>query len=64
VTERTPQEWLSAITPEGVDPVARLAITESHPTWIVKAMREALLGHGRSLRESVDADLAALLRRQ
>ncbi len=62
VTERTPQEWLSAITPEGVDPVARLAITESHPTWIVKAMREALLGHGRSLQESVDADLAALLR--
>ena len=61
VTERTLPEWLATIAPEGVDPVSRLAITESHPTWIVKALREALLGHGRSTRETVAADLATLL---
>ncbi|MBK7272843.1 MAG: rRNA small subunit methyltransferase B [Actinomycetales bacterium] len=61
VSERTPQEWLDAITPEGSDAVTRLAITQSHPTWIVKALREALLGHGRSTRETVDADLGSLL---
>lgn len=52
--------WLElvgdAADPAGDDPVARLAVTESHPAWIVRALREALVGDGRSAD-----DVAALL---
>ena len=61
VSERSPGEWLAAVAPESLDPVARLGVRESHPAWIVKALREALLGHGRSARDNVDVDLAAVL---
>jgi len=62
VSERTVDDWLEAVAPSsGPDPLARLAVRESHPVWILKALREALLGHGRSTRESVEADLAGLL---
>ena len=61
VSERSPDEWLAAVAPESLDPVARLGVRESHPAWIVKALREALLGHGRSARDNVDVDLAAVL---
>lgn len=46
-----------AVDPVGADPLARLAVTESHPAWIVRAMREALIGAGRDASE-----LTALLR--
>jgi 16S rRNA (cytosine967-C5)-methyltransferase len=50
--------WLSRIgdvaDPDGVDAVARLAATESHPGWVTRALREALLGHGRSADELGD----------
>lgn len=53
--------WLERIgdaaDPAGTDPTARLAVTESHPAWIVRAMREALIGAGRDA-----AELSALLR--
>lgn len=52
--------WLERIgdaaDPAGTDAVARLSAVDSHPAWVTRALREALVGHGR------DADeLGALL---
>ncbi|WP_342750287.1 RsmB/NOP family class I SAM-dependent RNA methyltransferase [Brevibacterium ihuae] len=55
VSERTREEWIEAVT-EGVDPTRALEITTSHPGWIVRALRQALVAHGRDA-----ADLEALL---
>jgi 16S rRNA (cytosine967-C5)-methyltransferase len=46
----------------GDDPLAQLALTRSHPLWVVRALREALVAHGRSadeLEALLDADNAA-----
>ncbi|WP_263120275.1 transcription antitermination factor NusB [Cellulomonas sp. RIT-PI-Y] len=52
ITERDTGEWLGVIgDAAGEDPVARLAVTESHPAWVTRALREALLGHGRGADE-------------
>lgn len=66
VAERPAEEWLERIAevadPTGTDAVARLAVVESHPAWVVRAMREALVGSGRSADELADllaADNAA-----
>jgi len=38
-------EWIAAVAPPAADdPLGRLAIAESHPRWIVSAMRDALGG--------------------
>lgn len=50
--------WLARIAeaadPRGTDPDARLAVVESHPAWVVRALREALVGHGRTAGELRD----------
>ena len=56
---REPLEtWLEKIgelaDPAGTDPVARLAATQSHPVWVTRALREALVGNGRSADELED----------
>src|SRR6476659_8196932 len=61
ISERTQEDWLALVIPATAAPTARLAVEHSHPEWIVKAMRAALLGHHASSAETVDADLAALL---
>lgn len=61
VSERSLDDWLTEVLPPTGDLTARLAVEHSHPEWVVKALRAALLGHGASSAESVDADLAALL---
>ena len=61
VSERPLDEWLEIVAGDTAAAIQRLSVRESHPEWIVKALREALLGHGRSTRETVDADLADLL---
>jgi len=46
----------------GDDPIARLAVRHSHPVWVVRALREALVGAGRSADEIealLEADNAA-----
>ncbi|RYV50724.1 rRNA small subunit methyltransferase B [Pengzhenrongella frigida] len=52
------ETWLERIgevaDPAGTDVVARLAVTESHPAWVARAMREALVGNGRSAEELGD----------
>jgi 16S rRNA (cytosine967-C5)-methyltransferase len=61
ISERGREEWLAEVVPRGGDLAARLAVEHSHPEWVVKAFRAALLGHGASRPESVDADVAELL---
>jgi len=62
VSEAPLDEWLQRIgdaaDPRGDDTVARLAAVESHPAWVVRALRESLVGAGRSADE-LDELLAA-----
>ena len=56
VSQRDVDEWLEAIAPEDPDANAAklreiFAIRHSHPVWMVRALREALLGHGRQAEE-------------
>ena len=53
VTEASPQEWLERIA-EGKEPDESLAVTASHPVWIVRAMRQALVANGRDPEELAD----------
>lgn len=60
ITEHDLATWTERVAPE--EPVAeRLAVTRSHPVWVVKALRQALIGHGAADAGSVDATLDALL---
>lgn len=47
--------WLQLVgdgaDPAGSEPLARLAVTQSHPLWVVRALREALVAHGRPADE-------------
>ncbi|GAA1630181.1 transcription antitermination factor NusB [Georgenia ruanii] len=62
VARRSVDEWLAAIAdaadPLGSDVVARLAVTESHPAWIARALRQSLVANGRPAEE-LDELLAA-----
>ena len=60
ISEKDLPTWVAQVVPTD-DPIARLAVLHSHPEWIVRALRAALLGHGASTAETVDADLEALL---
>ncbi|MEO3938752.1 transcription antitermination factor NusB [Dermatophilaceae bacterium Soc4.6] len=61
VSERTREEWVDLVAPDTLEPQARRAIRASHPEWVVRALRAALVGHGASTAATVDADLDALL---
>ena len=51
--------WLSEVAPARSDDlVGHLAVTESHPPWVVRALAESLGAHGRAIDE-LDALLAA-----
>ncbi len=61
ISEREPDAWIDLVT-EGVsDPVERLALRTSHPVWIAKALRAALIGHGAAGPADVEESLTALL---
>lgn len=60
VSERDLEAWLTEVVPQG-ELTAQLAVEQSHPEWIVKALRAALLGHGAATAETVDAELVALV---
>jgi 16S rRNA (cytosine967-C5)-methyltransferase len=60
ISERSLEDWVAQVAPQD-DPMARLAVVHSHPEWIVRALRAALLGHGASTAETVERDLEALL---
>ncbi|KRF22593.1 RsmB/NOP family class I SAM-dependent RNA methyltransferase [Phycicoccus sp. Soil802] len=60
VSERDLDAWLAEVVPSG-ELSAQLAVEQSHPEWIVKALRAALLGHGAATADTVDAELTALV---
>ena len=51
VSERTPEEWYELIIEEAKDDTERMALLASHPGWIVRSMRQALVAHGRPASE-------------
>lgn len=60
ISERPLAEWLELTVPAEPE-TARLAVLQSHPEWVVKALRQALLGHGAASAGTIDAELVALL---
>ncbi|PWJ51172.1 16S rRNA (cytosine967-C5)-methyltransferase [Quadrisphaera granulorum] len=58
VSEHDLPTWLDKVAPPlegpGADVVAALAVRESHPAWIVRALREALVLAGRPASELPD----------
>ncbi|GMA39889.1 RsmB/NOP family class I SAM-dependent RNA methyltransferase [Mobilicoccus caccae] len=75
VSETPAEDWMGLVAPgagrraEGTDDGAfeaptsleDVGVAHSHPGWIVRALRAALLAHGASTPETVDADLLDLL---
>jgi 16S rRNA (cytosine967-C5)-methyltransferase len=65
VSERDLAAWLAELAPDPArDLVGSLALTQSHPAWIVRALRDALAAHDGSLRSDparLDGELTALL---
>lgn len=59
-SERSREQWVEAVTAEVTDPIARLAVEHSHPEWIVRALRAALIAHGSSAA-AAEPELAHLL---
>jgi 16S rRNA (cytosine967-C5)-methyltransferase len=51
VAEHDLAAWLERIVPADADDDARLALTTSHPEWIVRAFRDALAFSGRDAGE-------------
>ncbi len=56
VSEKSRETWLEILLKAAPDRVARLAVTYSHPEWIVRAIEDSLRLDGR------EADLEDLLR--
>ncbi|MEE6272235.1 transcription antitermination factor NusB [Georgenia sp. MJ206] len=58
VSAKDPDAWLTEIADEadvdGSDEIARLSVLESHPAWITRALRGALLGMERPASELAD----------
>ena len=61
ISEREPDAWVELVSQGITDPVERLALRTSHPVWVAKALRAALIGHGATTPDEVEASLAALL---
>ena len=59
VGAKTREEWIDEVAPDREkDPTGHLAVVHSHPRWVVRALTDALAGHGRS-RDEIDELLAA-----
>ncbi len=62
VSERTLEDWLIRLAESAEDETERLAVAQSHPAWVVRAMRQALVADGRDadeLEALLEADNAA-----
>lgn len=62
VSEADRETWVTRVTEPVADELDRLALRESHPGWIVRALRAALLGNATATPESVSQNLTGLLR--
>ncbi|WP_026427448.1 RsmB/NOP family class I SAM-dependent RNA methyltransferase [Actinomyces slackii] len=56
IAGRTLQAWIAELRESAGDETQALAWVESHPVWVVKALRQALIANGRP-----DEELGALL---
>lgn len=62
VSARTLEEWLDLLLSDETDETKKAAIRYAHPEWIVRALRQSLVAHGRPVSEISDlleADNAA-----
>lgn len=62
VSERTAEQWREIVEAEATDDLQKMALTASHPVWVVRAFRQALAAHGHSpaeIQALLDADNAA-----
>lgn len=62
VSARTLEEWLDLLLSDETDETKKAAIRYAHPEWIVRALRQSLVAHGRPVSEIsdlLDADNAA-----
>jgi 16S rRNA (cytosine967-C5)-methyltransferase len=62
VTARSLDEWLDLLVEGESDETKVAALRHAHPEWIVRAMRQSLVAHGRpaaEITELLDADNAA-----
>ena len=61
ISEREPDAWVELVSRGITDPVERLALRTSHPVWVARALRAALIGHGATTPDDVESSLTALL---
>ncbi len=61
VSEADPDTWTERVTAPLTDEVDRLALRESHPGWIARALRAALVGNAAATPGTATQTLAALL---
>ncbi|HEX9085959.1 MAG TPA: transcription antitermination factor NusB [Arthrobacter sp.] len=62
VSAHTLEEWLELLLSDETDETKKAAIRYAHPEWIVRALRQSLVAHGRPVSEISDlleADNAA-----
>jgi 16S rRNA (cytosine967-C5)-methyltransferase len=62
VTAHSLDEWLDLLVDGETDETKIASLRHAHPEWIVRAMRQSLVAHGRSvaeITELLDADNAA-----
>ncbi len=53
-SERSDQQWQQQLDQQAPDEISQLALAQSHPVWVVRALRQALVAHGRSAQEIED----------
>lgn len=60
ISEQPLEDWQEQVVP--AEPLAeRLSVRHSHPVWVVKALRQALIGHGAATPETADDAVEALI---
>lgn len=62
VTAHTLEDWLELLVAGETDETKVSSIRYAHPEWIVRAMRQSLVAHGRpatEINDLLDADNAA-----
>jgi 16S rRNA (cytosine967-C5)-methyltransferase len=62
VTAHTLEEWLELLVADESDETKIASLRYAHPEWIVRAMRQSLVAHGRSateINDLLEADNAA-----
>ena len=60
VAEREREDWVRLVAPADGG-LAALAVRESHPEWVVKALRAALIANGAATADTGDAQVEELL---